>query len=294
MLSPKWMTDRLQALPNNGNVIVKKHPFPLKLMSESIASDFDLDISQLVTEDDTPVDNLPSEKQQRLLTEPLYSLPFQPQDTDVFLVAANVGVFYATHQPPLVPDVFLSLGVQIADNFWEKKHRSYFLWEFGKPPDVVIEVVSNRQGNELGSKLTDYANIGVKYYIVYDPSGQLSRTPLQVYELQGRFYTAMNTTWLAQVGLGVALWQGMFEGKEDEWLRWCDRDGNVIPTGGEKAQQARLQAEQARLQAEQEHQRADQERQRADQDQAQLDQERRRTEQLTEQLRALGIDPNLE
>ena len=30
-------------------------------------------IDDLVTEDDTPVDNLPSEKQQRLLTEPLYS-----------------------------------------------------------------------------------------------------------------------------------------------------------------------------------------------------------------------------
>jgi hypothetical protein len=31
------------------------------------------DIHGLITEDDTPVDNLPSEKQQRLLTEPLYS-----------------------------------------------------------------------------------------------------------------------------------------------------------------------------------------------------------------------------
>jgi hypothetical protein len=31
------------------------------------------DIQGLITEDDTPVDNLPSEKQQRLLTEPLYS-----------------------------------------------------------------------------------------------------------------------------------------------------------------------------------------------------------------------------
>ena len=31
------------------------------------------DISNLVIEDDTPVDNLISEKQQRLLTEPLYS-----------------------------------------------------------------------------------------------------------------------------------------------------------------------------------------------------------------------------
>ena len=31
------------------------------------------DIQNLVTEGDTPVDNMPSEKQQRLLTEPLYS-----------------------------------------------------------------------------------------------------------------------------------------------------------------------------------------------------------------------------
>jgi hypothetical protein len=30
-------------------------------------------VDALITEDDTPVDNLPSEKQQRLLTEPLYS-----------------------------------------------------------------------------------------------------------------------------------------------------------------------------------------------------------------------------
>ena len=31
------------------------------------------DVEHLITEDDTPVDNLLSEKQRRLLTEPLYS-----------------------------------------------------------------------------------------------------------------------------------------------------------------------------------------------------------------------------
>jgi hypothetical protein len=31
------------------------------------------DVDSLITEDDEPVDNLSSEKQQRLLTEPLYS-----------------------------------------------------------------------------------------------------------------------------------------------------------------------------------------------------------------------------
>jgi len=38
-------------------------------------SDVALDIAALITEDDTPVDNLPSEKQQRLLTESLYEIP---------------------------------------------------------------------------------------------------------------------------------------------------------------------------------------------------------------------------
>jgi Uma2 family endonuclease len=248
-------------------------------MSESIMlDDLDLDISHLITEDDQPVDNLPSEKQQRLLTEPLYSASFKPKDTDTFLVAANVGIFYSTHKSPLVPDVFLSLGVQIADNWWEKKNRSYFTWEFGKPPEVVIEIVSNRVGNELGSKLRDYAQIGVKYYIVFDPSGQLSRVPLQVYQLQGMFYVVMETTWLEQVGLGVTLWEGTFEAKTDVWLRWCDQEGQVISTGAEKAHQ--------------EHQRAEQESQRAEQVALELQQERLRSERLAAKLQALGIDPD--
>jgi hypothetical protein len=41
-------------------------------MAES-SGDITPAIQQLITEDDTPVDNLPSEKQQRLLTAPLYS-----------------------------------------------------------------------------------------------------------------------------------------------------------------------------------------------------------------------------
>jgi len=49
-----------------------------------------LDISHLVIEDDTPVDNLQSEKQQRLLVEPLYSSKALPSP---FLAAANVGLF---------------------------------------------------------------------------------------------------------------------------------------------------------------------------------------------------------
>ena len=58
-------------------------------------------LEAVVTEDDTPVDNIFAEKQQRLLVEPLYSSWPGPGDGRPFLALANVGLFYAVRQPPL-------------------------------------------------------------------------------------------------------------------------------------------------------------------------------------------------
>jgi Uma2 family endonuclease len=232
------------------------------------------DINHLVTEDDTPVDNLASEKQQRLLVGSLYSS--KPEET--FLAAANVGIFHTFKQPPIVPDVFVSFGVKVPDNWWEKKNRSYLIWEFGKPPEVVVEIVSNKEGNELDSKLQLYEQIRISYYIVYDPSQQIGEQVLCIYELRGRQYFETSQTWLEQVGLGIILWEGEFEGKQDTWLRWCDREENVLLTGDELALQARQQAQQAQQQAEQARQQAEQSQQYA--------------QRLAEHLRSLGIDPD--
>ena len=61
--------------------------------------------------------------------------------------------------------------------------------------------------------------------------------------------------------LGLTLWEGEFEEAVSRfWLRWCDRQGQVISTGAELAN-----AEQQRADAEQ--QRADTEQQRADAEQ---------------------------
>jgi Uma2 family endonuclease len=220
-------------------------------------------IDHIVTEDDTPVDNMFSDKQQRLLTEPLYSSWAGPGQDRPFVAAANVGVFAAIYQPPLVPDVFLSLDVRAPDDLWPKNHRSYFLWEYGKPPEAVIEVVSNRKGHEADTKLADYARIGVIYYIIFDPERHLPGEPLRLYALHEGSYAPMSDGWLPKIELGLALWQGVFEGLEETWLRWCDRDGNVIPTGAERAKQERERAEQ----------------------------ERERAERLAARLRALGVDP---
>ena len=215
-------------------------------------------VNELVTEDDTPVDNLLSEKQQRLLTEPLYSSwsgpsgALQPQSRRPFLVAANVGIFPSLSQPPLVPDVFLSLDVEVPPDWHDKRHRSYFFWEFGKAPEVVIEIVSNREGNELDSKLRDYARLGITYYIVYDPLQQLGTELLHRYEKHGLQYQPFSGGTLSGVELGLALWEGLYEGKRDTWLRWCDAQGQVIPTGAERAEQEAARAEREAARAEQE------------------------------------------
>ena len=148
-----------------------------------------------------------------------------------------------------MPDVFLRLDVRLAEDWWAKENRSYFFWEFGGPPDVVIEIVSNKEGGEDTRKLREYARIKVQYYVIYDPERLLSQQTLRVYELRGRAYQPVDPIWLPDAELGLTLWQGIFEDGTGEWLRWLDRAGNLIPTGAERAGQERARAEQAESRA---------------------------------------------
>jgi len=220
-----------------------------------------IDISHIITEDDTPVDNIFSEKQQRLLAESLNS-NWKPGK--LFLASSNVGIFYAVHQPPIVPDMFLSMDVQAAEDLWEKKNRSYFVWEFGKPPEVVVEIVSNKKGEEAGSKLRLYEKIRILYYIIFDPQKLIQKEKLRIYEFSSKGYIPKIGGNLSQVGLGVTLWDGIFEGSRSRWLRWCDNNGNLILTGAEQSELERQNAEKERQNAERERQNAERERQNAE------------------------------
>ena len=205
------------------------------------------DISGLVLEDDTPLDSFINEKQQRLLTTVFYS----GADTGItvpFIAAANVGLFSSVHQPGIAPDVFLSINVSEAEDWWQRQVRSYLFWEFGKPPEVVIEIVSPTPGNELGSKLIDYARMRIMYYVVYDPLRQLGNTVLRVFELQGQSYIPKDDNFFPEVGLGVTLWEGEFENVNSTWLRWCYPNGSPIPTGDELVAQRDAQLSQAQAQ----------------------------------------------
>jgi hypothetical protein len=236
-------------------------------------------IDHLITEDGAPVDGLFSEKQMRLLTEPLLSCWPGPGEGRAFVVMANVGLFYALKKPPFVPDVMLSVDVDYPDNLHPKSSRSYFSWEYGKMPEVVIEIVSNREGGEDTVKLAGYARLAIEYYVIFDPEYLLSDELLRCYGLVGRKYQRISEPFtFPELGLGLELWHGRFERSEETWLRWADANGNIIPTGIERAE-----AETQRAEAE--HERAEAERARADAQSA-------RAERLAEKLRQLGIEPN--
>lgn len=254
-------------------------------------------VDHIVTEDDTPVDNIFSAKLQRLLVQSLY-LSYHPETT--FLADANVGIFRTPQLPPIVPDVFLSLDVTLAENWYAKEHRTYFVWQFGKAPDVVIEIVSNNKGGENNRKLREYARLSIWYYAIYDPQRLIQDEPLIVYELTSTGYQIKENSFLDRVGLGLTVWHGPFEGKDGDWLRWYGEDGELLLTGEEQVAQEQQRVDQERERAdeawqrvEQEWQRAEQEQLRAEQERQRAEQEKERAERLMAQLRALGIEPDL-
>ena len=75
--------------------------------------------------------------------------------------------------------------------------------------------------------------------------------------LQRSKYEPIEPYWFPEVGLGLTLWEGVFEGVQATWLRWCDQEGRVIPTGAERADEERRRADEERRRADEERRRAD-------------------------------------
>lgn len=157
--------------------------------------------------------------------------------------------------------------------------------KMGKPPDVVIEIVSPTPGGEQGEKKQKYLEIGVPYYVIFDPLHQLSKETLTFYQLQGEQYVSYIGYIFLPVGLGLKLWEGVYEGQFDQWLRWVDMEGNIIPTGDERTDLEKQCTQLEKLRADEEKHRADEEKQRADK-------EKQRADQMEAILRQMGVDPS--
>ena len=237
-------------------------------------------MAHLVTEDGTPVDNRFSERQQHLLPEILFaSWPVGKP----FEAVSNVGLFTSITEQAIVPDFMHSLNVQPRPVTSKKADRSYMTWIYGKPPDLVVEVVSNTKGGELGRKKTAYARAGITYYVVFDPFLKLGKRDrkreLRTFVLtEGRYIEATSAHWLPGIGLGLAVWKGWVGDVEDRWLRFIDVNGNFLPTSQELVQQARTQADEETRRADHASRRASEESKRADQECQRAESESKRAE----------------
>ena len=75
----------------------------------------------------------------------------------------------ANKNAKLSPDCMVAFGVNVEK---VEIRNGYLIWEMGKPPDVVIEVASERTARaDLTSKRERYASLGIPEYWRLDPSG---------------------------------------------------------------------------------------------------------------------------
>lgn len=217
---------------------------------------------ELPDEDDTPVDN---ELQIPVLTllRAILSAIWTRQD---WFLGVNMGVYYDPNESAIVPDGFLSLGVVRRKS--EQGRLSYVIWEENNViPLLAIEVVSKTYGKEYSDKQTKYAQIGVLYYVIYNPDywERDKHDPLEVYRLVGDGYVRQpgEPVLIPEIGLGIGRFRGTYEGWTREWLYWYD-SGNRLPSPDERAEQT----------------------------QQQLEQEQRLRSELIAKLLDRGIDPN--
>ena len=224
---------------------------------------------ELIDSDDIPVDN---EDQNFVPNFLLFLLESIWKHREDWFFAVDMGVYHTTGlnpRVPVVPDALLSLGVERRRS--GKSRRSYVVWEEQEiVPIFVLEVVSQSPGGEYDEKMTIYRQLGINYYVIYNPQfWQRDRhLPFEVYKLVAGNYQLQKGEpfWMPEIGLGIGRCDLPLDPLDREVLTWFNHQGDRYLTT----------EEQLNL-----------ERQRADIAQQQL-------ESLLAQMRSLGIQPEQE
>ncbi len=264
--------------------------------------------------DETPVDNELQTDIPHLLKDVLRRIWAERED---WFMGIDMGLYYHPDRPAIVPDAFLAVGVPRLKHV--NGRLSYVLWEEGKFPDLVLEVVSQKYNGEYEDKLETYQGFGILYYVIYNPLVERrrhqGRSPLTVYRWTAEGYQCLpgNPVWLPELGLGIGYAEGTVGGWQRTWLYWYNEAGErYLPDEELRLQlarqaqreiwqrraaelQAEQEAEQRRLAEAQAAQEAEQ-RRLAEAQAAQEAEQRRAAEaalaQLRDRLKALGLDPD--
>jgi Uma2 family endonuclease len=214
----------------------------------------------------------------------LLSATFRLADVaaDRIFTAADLNLYYDIAHPRWYkrPDWFAVVGVPRFYSDDDDLRLSYVTWQEQVNPYIVVELLSPGTADEdLGLVQADpnapppkwqvYEQIlRIPYYVVFDRYTE----NLQAFRLTEAGYVPITILdgrfTIPELGIGLGLWRGRFQGRVRDWLRFFDADGQWILTPLEV------------------------ERERADQEQIRAERERLRAERLAELLRAQGIDPD--
>ncbi|SKB13663.1 conserved hypothetical protein [Planktothrix sp. PCC 11201] len=208
---------------------------------------------ELPYDDGVPMETQRHKMQMDLLIDPL--IPWLEPREDGY-VGGNMFLYFSLaqvrNQDFKGPDFFAVLGVP------KKERKSWVVWEEGKAPDVIIELLSpsTAQEDKTNKKIIYQNQVRVPEYFWYDPfnSDELAGFTLKNGSYEPIFPDQFNRLFSQQLGLSLVRWSGVYKTVETVWLRWATSEGEILPTPDElsaqKAEEAQLQAEQAQRQAE--------------------------------------------
>ena len=207
--------------------------------------DEDLRVS-LPTEEDLPYsDEKPVDSELQLLAGFLLRgiLNHIWGDRFDWLFAVNLGIYPDPYEPAIAPDAFLSLGVErVREN--NKLRLSYLLYQEKVMPQWVLEVVSKKPGGEYSTKFRRYAEMGVLYYVIYNPSHYRrdKHEMFEVYRLEkGKYILQVgNPVWMPEIGLGIGHEKSYQEGVNRDWLFWYDEEGDRYLPPGDALEQEKI------------------------------------------------------
>ncbi len=249
------------AVPQN-SVLNFSIPAPLDVTWEAIPDDYVLP--------DDPVENILQPFIAAFLNEILGLHGFISANS---IFATDFGICATVNDKVIIkaPDW---VWVPNVNPLPEKRIRRSFTPHIeGDPVAIVMEFLSASDGGEYSmnsnypfGKWWFYERIlQVPVYVIFNPTlGEL-----EVYFLKNGRYerqqpTANGLHWLESIGLSLGVWEGERFGNQEFWLRWWDREQQLLPCGSELIEIERQRTEL----------------------------ERQRTERLANQLRALGIEPS--
>jgi Uma2 family endonuclease len=220
-------------------------------MSETILAAPDIELpptqAELPDDDGIPMESARHKAQMDLLIDAL--IPWLEEREDGF-IGGNMFVYYSLAQVRNKdfkgPDFFAVLGVP------KGERRSWVVWEEGKAPDVVIELLSDStsQADKNLKKLIYQNQMRVPEYFWYDPFNpdDLAGFSNNKGVYQPITANAQNQLVSQSLGLALQLWQGNYKGINATWLRWGTLLGELLPTPEEKERQRADKAESQLLQ----------------------------------------------